>query len=151
MSSEVTGTPPPARHSTGASRSTGASAPPNQGIFATLWPTNIRANSGLQRTTHVGVEMLHSPSLLAGQGDLGLHAPCTSPQGSYTRSQPGCVTAALAPFSFPKEELLTGANPTLLRHHHGGTFLGPSQAVTGKSPKLTEGREGNNPARGDAP
>lgn len=46
-----------------------------------------------------------------------------------------CVIAALALFSFPKEELLTGANPKLLRHHPTGRFLGPSQAVPGKSPK----------------
>lgn len=80
------------------------------------------------------MEMLPSPSFLAGQGDLGLHAPCTSPQGSYTKKKK-CIIAALAPFSFPKEELLTGASPKLLRHHPRGTFLGPSQAVTGKSPK----------------
>lgn len=130
MFSGVIGTPPPARHSTG------ASAPPNQSVLAIFWPHFVPPTSEQtlfcrERPTPAW-KCCPAPPSLQDRKIWGRTLPARVPRVHTPKKK--SVIAALAPF-FPKEELLTGASPKLLRHHPRGRFLGPSQAVPGKSPK----------------
>lgn len=102
-------------------------------ILAAFWPTNIRATLFCRGRPPPAWKCCPAPPCLQDRKIWGRTLPVRVPRVHTPKKK--CVIAALAPFSFPKEELLTGANPKLLRHHPRGRFLGPSQAVPGKSPK----------------